>query len=209
MKLKWEWTIPNLLSLFRIVLVPVFAVLYLNSEKQSDLLGWSIAVLVLSGITDMFDGIIARKCNQISEIGKILDPAADKLTQVTVVLCLAIRMPWLWPLLALCFVKELVQSIGAALLLFRQKPHVQAAQWYGKVSTFVFYAVMAAYVMFPPAPFEALLFGWNMPSWLFVTLALLVASMMAFAFIRYTLLYVHISRETTEKARDTKGETDS
>ncbi|MBE6793126.1 MAG: CDP-alcohol phosphatidyltransferase family protein, partial [Ruminococcaceae bacterium] len=77
MKFRFEWTIPNLLSLVRIALIPLFAWLYL-----SDYLWWSVAVLVLSGATDWFDGVIARKFNQISEAGKYLDPAADKLTQV-------------------------------------------------------------------------------------------------------------------------------
>lgn len=199
MNLKWEWTIPNILSLCRIALVPVFATLYLMSANDPRLLGWAILALVLSGVTDLFDGIIARKCNQITEIGKVLDPIADKLTQVTVVLCLAIRMPRLWPLLALCFLKELLQAIGAAVLLFRRKSQVQSARWYGKVSTFVFYFAMGMYVVFPPAPATPLLFGWNMPTWLFVALATLVAVLMVFAFFRYSRLFIEISH---------KGDTD-
>lgn len=195
MKLKWEWTVPNVLSLFRIVLVPVFAVLYLKSEQQPALLGWAIGTLVLSGLTDMFDGMIARRCNQISEIGKVLDPTADKLTQVTVVLCLTLRIPQLWPLFAVCFVKELLQSIGAALLLFRDQPQVQAARWYGKISTVVFYVAMALYVMFPPVPFVPLVGAWNMPLWLFVTLAVLVAVLMLIAFYGYARVFVSIVKE--------------
>lgn len=209
MRLKWEWTIPNALSLFRIVLIPIFAVLYLKSEQQPALLGWSIVTLVISGLTDMFDGLIARACHQITEIGKVLDPIADKLTQVTVVLCLTIRIPRLWPLFAVCFVKELLQAIGAALLLFRKQSQVQAARWYGKISTIVFYVTMALYVVFPPAPAKPLLGDWNMPIWLFMALGGLVALLMLIAFYGYARVFLKITKDTddTDKTTLTEGDT--
>lgn len=210
MRLKWEWTIPNILSLFRIALVPVFAVLYLKSEQSPVLLTWAIGVLVLSGLTDMLDGIIARKWNQISEVGKILDPTADKLTQVAVVLCLTLRMPRLWPLLALCFVKELLQTIGAAMLLLREQPQVQAARWYGKISTVVFYVTMALYVVFPPSPFQPLFGDRNMPMWLFMALGCLVALLMLIAFSGYARVFltaIKDDKDSKEKIQ-IKGETE-
>ena len=89
MNIEWKWNIPNLLSLLRILLVPVFVILYLlSSDERMDLMYWSFGVLILSGVTDSLDGIIARKCNQITDLGKLLDPVADKLTQVAVVLSL-------------------------------------------------------------------------------------------------------------------------
>lgn len=192
MKLEWKWTIPNILSLFRIALVPVFAVLYLKSERYPLLLGWAIGTLAVSGLTDMFDGMIARKCNQISEIGKMLDPIADKLTQVTVVLCLTLRLKWLWPLFAVCFVKELLQSIGAAMLLYRDQSQVQAARWYGKISTVVFYVAMALFVMFPPAPAVPLVGEWNMPLWVFAALMVLVGVWMILAFYGYARVFLSV-----------------
>lgn len=85
MNIEWKWNIPNLLSLLRILLVPVFVILYLlSSDERMDLMYWSFGVLILSGVTDSLDGIIARKCNQITDLGKLLDPVADKLTQVAV-----------------------------------------------------------------------------------------------------------------------------
>ena len=75
-----DWnTIPNWLSYLRIVLVPVFAVLFLKGY-----IGWALIVLAISGLSDFFDGKIARKYNQVSELGKIIDPVADKLTQITI-----------------------------------------------------------------------------------------------------------------------------
>ena len=76
-------TIPNLLSFIRILLIPVFAYLYYNDMKVE-----AVAVLAASGLSDMFDGKIARRFNQISALGKILDPIADKLTQITIAVML-------------------------------------------------------------------------------------------------------------------------
>ncbi len=176
-RVKWVWTIPNILSLVRLVLLPVFAVLYLNSIQNPALMWWSLGVLAFSGLTDLFDGYIARRFNQITEIGKLLDPVADKLTQVTVLVCLAIRMPRLVPLLVICLVKELIQIIGGWLLVSKLEV-VQAAEWFGKVTTFVFYGTMLLFVFWP-----------DMPLPLFWCLVCLVAGLMLFSLLRYTLLY--------------------
>ena len=93
----WKWNIPNALSLLRIALVPVFLLLYLARLDR-----WAFAVLVLSGLTDALDGFIARRFNQITDCGKLLDPISDKLTQVAVVIALATRYGELWPLMVLC-----------------------------------------------------------------------------------------------------------
>ncbi len=78
-------TVPNLLSLIRIFLIPAFAVLYYKGH-----IGWAVLMLALSGISDFLDGKIARRFNQVSELGKILDPVADKLTQITIAVMLYI-----------------------------------------------------------------------------------------------------------------------
>ncbi len=200
MGIKWVWTVPNVLSLLRIALIPAFAVLYLMSESQPALIWWAVGALALSGLTDLFDGMIARALNQVSEIGKILDPIADKLTQVTVLICLAVRLPHLWPLVAICFVKEVLQSIGAALLLFRRKSTVEQAQWYGKVSTFVFYFAMAAVVVCPPEPYPPLILDWHMPMWLFIVLVAVVSAFMVYAFVQYMRMYLKITKTADEES---------
>ena len=83
------WTIPNLLSLMRIALVPLIVWSYLNLE-DGVLAG---CLLVLSGATDIADGIIARRFNMISDLGKVLDPVADKLTQGAMLICLVALFP--------------------------------------------------------------------------------------------------------------------
>ncbi len=176
--LKFVWNIPNVLSLVRLMLLPVFAVVYLNGE-----LYWALAVLALSGLTDLFDGVIARKFNQITEIGKLLDPAADKITQVFVLVCLTIRNTALIPLFIICFVKELLQAIGGWILLSRNKV-IRGSQWFGKVSTFTFYVAMLAIALWT-----------TMPRWLLSTLIVLVAVTMLFSFFMYMAVYIKLRRE--------------
>lgn len=192
-QVEWKMNIPNALSLLRLLLLPVFAALYLMSGEYPALLYWSFAVLVLSGVTDSLDGIIARKFNQITDLGKILDPVADKLTQVTVILCLAIRNPAVVGLLVICLVKELCQGIGG-LFLLRRGEKIQGAKWYGKVSTFVFYGVMALIVLWP-----------GMPAPLMVALIAVVALLMLFAFFNYMRMFFHIKKEMPEKTEAPSG----
>lgn len=181
-RIKWEWTIPNLLSILRLLLLPVFVTLYLMSDTRPELLYWALGILVLSGLTDLFDGIIARHFHQISDMGKLLDPLADKLTQIAVVLSLAIRHKEMIPLLVICVLKEAAQAIGGMFLL-RRGERIQGAKWYGKVSTFVFYGVMALILFIP------------MPQWLFIGLITLVAVLMLFAFYNYVRVFLTLRRE--------------
>ena len=181
-QIKWEWTIPNLLSILRLLLLPVFVVLYLMSDTRPELLYWAAGVLVLSGLTDLFDGLIARHFNQISDMGKLLDPLADKLTQIAVVLSLAIWHKEVIPLLVICVLKELAQTAGGVFLL-RRGEQIRGAKWYGKVSTFVFYGVMAL-ILFVP-----------MPQGVFIGLITLVAVLMLFAFYNYAKVFFTIRKD--------------
>ena len=181
--LKFVWNIPNCLSLVRLALLPVFSVLYLNSDRDPALLWWSLAVLAFSGITDLLDGVIARRFNQITEIGKLLDPIADKLTQVAVLVCVVIRNPALIPLMIICLVKEVLQMIGGLLLLSRFDI-IRGSKWFGKVSNTLFYLVLLAIVLWPA-----------MPKTLFWSLVALVAASMLFSFFGYMRLYFQLRRD--------------
>lgn len=106
--IELKMTIPNALSIFRLILLPVFVTLYMmGMDNQPALQYWAFGILVLSGLTDLFDGLNCPRFNQISDLGKVLDPIADKVTQVTVVICLAIQYRALIPLVIICFFKEL------------------------------------------------------------------------------------------------------
>ena len=133
-------TIPNLLSAFRICLLPVMIWLYCV-EKNYVL---TMYILFLSGMTDLADGYIARKFHMISDVGKVLDPVADKLTQVTMLVCLTIRFPLMAVPLFLMAVKELFMGV-AGLLVIRKTGRVFGARWHGKV------IVHVAWIDIPPA----------------------------------------------------------
>ena len=126
--------VPNALSLFRIVLIVPFVYYFLHEQIVP-----AAACLVLSGLSDMFDGMIARKFHQITELGKMLDPVADKLTQGTVAVCLAIEQPVLIPLLAIFIVKELLMLVAGSFLVLKKKKRPTGSKWYGKVATILFY----------------------------------------------------------------------
>lgn len=145
---KEIWTIPNLLSLFRLLLVPVYVYIYLNAGDNVVDYYIAAAILAVSCLTDMIDGQIARRFHMITNLGKILDPLADKVTQFTLILCLAIRFPVIWYMVGLFFVKELFQLI-AGFLLLRKGLILKGAQYSGKISTTVLFISLILMVMFP------------------------------------------------------------
>ncbi|HIS05313.1 MAG TPA: CDP-alcohol phosphatidyltransferase family protein [Candidatus Fimenecus stercoravium] len=179
-------TVPNLLSLIRILLIPVFGVLFYNGEAL-----WAVVVLVLSGLTDLFDGKIARRFNQISELGKILDPVADKLTQITIAVVIFLvldksqdpTMQWFkWVFLFFLF-KELVMILGGAVMLaIGLRPG--AAEIYGKVATFVFYGVMVVVLAFGPE-IGALREWFTLPTPVMIVLVIISAALTFVALLSY------------------------
>jgi len=140
-------TIPNLLSLFRLILIPVYVTLYLKAEALED---YCIAagVLAVSCLTDLIDGKIARHFNMISTVGKILDPFADKATQFTLIVCLAIRNPVLWTLVTLFVIKEGFQLV-AGLLTLRKGQMLKGATLPGKICTTVLFLSLILMVLLP------------------------------------------------------------
>lgn len=131
-------TIPNWLSFIRIALIPVFAVLFVQGHQLV-----AVIIMILAALTDLFDGKIARKFNQVSNLGKLLDPIADKLSQMAIVIVLLYSY-WDNPIKYLFFffiVKEVVMILGGALLISKGMRPTAAEIW-GKVATNVFYIAM-------------------------------------------------------------------
>lgn len=131
-------TVPNLLSLIRILLIPVFAVLFLKDHVIA-----AVIVIIIAELTDLIDGKIARKFNQVSALGKLLDPIADKLSQISIVIVLIIKY---WDnaikyLFMFFIIKEVIMIIGGAILISKGMRPVAAEMW-GKVATTVFCIVM-------------------------------------------------------------------
>ena len=137
-------TIPNVLSFFRLALIPVIIVLYAKNEVW-----WAFGMLVLSGVTDVVDGWVARTYHMVSNFGKAIDPVADKLTQIAVLLCL---MPMkCWWVVGILVLKEV--SIGImTLLTLHHTGMVYGAGWYGKLCTAVIYLSMFVLMLWRAAP---------------------------------------------------------
>ncbi|MBO5954117.1 MAG: CDP-alcohol phosphatidyltransferase family protein [Oscillospiraceae bacterium] len=145
-------TIPNLLSLFRLGLIPVYMVIYFNATEPSHYY-LSAGILAVSCLTDLIDGKIARHFNMITTIGKILDPLADKATQFTLIVCLAVRYPILWYLVFLFVVKEGFQLIAGGITL-RKGKMLEGALLAGKICTTVLFISLIVMVMIPTLSLE-------------------------------------------------------
>ena len=139
---KQLFTIPNLLSLLRLCMIPLIIWLYCTQKNYA----LTAVVLVLSGLTDTIDGFIARRFNMVTDLGKALDPVADKLTQASVMFCLLSRFRMmLVPLLLLIF-KEVCNGV-ISLVVIKKTGKVCGADWHGKVCTWLLYAMMFVHIV--------------------------------------------------------------
>lgn len=188
-------TVPNAMSVLRIFLVPVFAALYLRGGVAA-----AVVVLAFSGVTDMLDGLIARHFNQITDLGKMLDPFADKLTQGVVALCIAIRFPSIRPLLLLFILKELLM-LSCALVLLRKHKRPCAAKWYGKVATVMFYVSVSAIVLLDGLG----IIGPDKQNIAAFVMLGFTGLMMAYAAVKYFQIFLSILRGE-EQGTNKKGE---
>lgn len=169
------FSIPNMLSYFRLLLIPLFIVLYVQEDFTEALI-----TLAASGLSDILDGRIARKYDMVTDLGKVLDPVADKLTQCAMMLCVAMRYPAMWWLLGLHVVKETVMLIMGWYVLKRTDT-VNSAIWAGKLCTGVIYAVMMLHVILP-----------HLPQPVSVGCTIVCAGLIVLSLIVYTARYVKI-----------------
>lgn len=141
------FTIPNILSAFRIVLAGLLLWIFYNpavKEKRYFL----TFILLISALTDFLDGKIARKFHMVSELGKVLDPIADKITQGVLIICLLSEYAALKPVFLLFIIKESYMAV-AGLKVISETNQNEGAMWYGKVNTAVFYTVMLLLIFLP------------------------------------------------------------
>ena len=129
--------VPNILTVIRFFLIPLIIISLLNDDYIT-----AFIILTLSGLTDVLDGYIARKFNFISNFGKLIDPLADKATQISILTTLALKgiVP-IWIIIVI-FVKELVLIAGASFLYGKEL--VVSSKWFGKLSTVLFYIAMVS-----------------------------------------------------------------
>lgn len=144
---KQIFSIPNLMGYFRIILIPVILWRYLTADSIADY-RMAAVIIGISGITDFLDGFVARKFHMVTQLGKAIDPIADKLTQIAIVCALSVRFEWFAVVACLLIVKEGFMGIMGYILIRRGKM-LNGARWFGKVSTAVLYVIMFALILIP------------------------------------------------------------
>ena len=175
--------IPNILSFLRLLMVPLFAVIYFSGLEWKYVL--ALAVFILAGITDIADGYLARKNGWVTTLGKIIDPLADKLMQVTVLICLLVAEVIPWWFAALCILKEIMMGIGA-LVIFRSRKVVVVSAWCGKMAVVIFYIAVILLILFP-----------QMFDWARLTLCIVTVAAALFAISKYYFDYFRGSRSAS------------
>ena len=173
---KDVFTIPNMLSLIRLILIPVYTVIYLNATEYREyfLAG---AILAVSCLTDMIDGQIARRFNMTSTVGRVLDPMADKMTQLALTISLSIKYPILRGVLVLFVIKELFQTTVMC-VMFRRGKVLPGAIMPGKICTTVLFVSLILLVLLPELDLNVV-----------NAIAVIDSAFLIYAFISYFLAY--------------------
>ena len=177
------FTIPNLLSVLRLCMVP--GILYAYLGRWDDWL--AAGLLLLSGVTDILDGFIARHFHQISSVGRILDPVADKLTQLAVMGCLCVRFTYVLIPLIFLAIKELVNGV-IALVMLKKNGSTMNSRWHGKASTVCLYVMMLMLILWP-----------GIPSWVAYAMIGLCIALLGLSFTLYTLGNLRTIRQASQK----------
>lgn len=189
---KWSFkpkdliTIPNILTYIRIILIVPFVYYFLKENYIP-----AVICIGVSGLTDCFDGMIARKFNQVTSLGKILDPIADKFTLLAVVICMVIYVPIVLPVLVVLLLKDVLMLLGG-MDLINKGITPPAAKWYGKIGTIVFYLSVFT-IIFLKAAFKFENFALD------VSLLSVTAVTMLFALYQYGKIYFQLIKEHNSK----------
>ena len=187
-KISDLFTIPNLLTYVRFILIIPFAYFFLKEKYVP-----AVICIGMSGLSDCFAGLAARKLNQVTSLGKILDPIADKITLLVVVVCMVILVPVVLPVLIVPLLKDVLMLLGGTDLI-NKGITPPAAKWYGKVGTVVFYVSVCIIVFL-----KAVLNYENIA--LDLTLLSVTALTMVFALYQYGKIYLQLIKEYNEKLR--------
>ena len=181
-------TIPNAISFIRIILITPFVAFFITGYYIP-----AAVTVALSGLSDCFDGMIARHFHQESEIGKILDPLADKLTLIAIGICLIFVDPYVLPLMIVMVVKDILMIIGGTIVIKRGIIPPKSV-WYGKVSTILFYLTVSAIVLMTILDYHNTI----------LTLSLLGATLaiMLYSLAMYTIKFFKLMKENKTKSDD-------
>lgn len=189
-KIKDLVAIPNILCYLRIIMVGVFLYIYNTATSQND---YYIAMLVVmvAGITDFLDGRIARKFNMITDLGKVIDPVADKLMQFAMLITLKFNVKNMYMLTIYLIIKEVVLALIAFIILKTKGRRLNGAKWYGKVCTAVLYVVMLVFVAVP-----------QLNAYLRNALLIVCAAAITLSFVMYIRLYIIMIKDSRHNTKN-------
>lgn len=175
--------IPNFISVFRILLVPVYILLFFDAFGKGDL-GFAMfssgITFIVAGVSDALDGFLARRNHWVSDVGKLLDPLADKLMELAVAVSLAVRFGEAFVFLAVIVIaKEIVMIVGAYLMMSKSQ-FVVFSVWYGKLATLIWYVLICMMHFFPAFRQNTVLCN---------AVCIVLILMMIMAFMMYLLNY--------------------
>jgi cardiolipin synthase len=177
------WTVPNALTLVRFLLVGVMAYLFLNNQPV-----WAMAVYLFAAATDLLDGFIARRFNQISNIGKAMDPIADKTMTITALVCMLIRGYLNMPGIFIAIVAKEALMIVGGILIYRMFRKVVVANLYGKIAAAAyFFAIMLLFLHDYVHGADAIL--------MYVAVAMNIVSIFQYGYINVVLEFRRRKRE--------------
>lgn len=175
--------IPNMLTILRILLIPVYLYFFYSSYTNNIL--FAGIVFILAGISDVLDGYIARKYDMSTKLGVMLDPIADKLMMFTILISFATKgIISIWILIALG-IKEMMMILGGAILYLFKGKQVMPSNQYGKIATLSFYAATLSIVFKLPEIVSTVLFS----STVFLNIV---------AFLNYLVIFIEL-RDNTDK----------
>ncbi len=190
------FTIPNILSYIRIVLIIPFMVMFLQKRYV-----YAAVCLVISGLTDCIDGFLARSLNQVTKLGKVLDPIADKLTLLSVGICISFAKPMVIPVTALLILKDITMVAGASYLINKGIMPC-ASEWYGKVGTVCFYLSVSAIVVFD---LIVQVKGFEIVSFILLSLTTVI---MLYSLFRYSKIFKELIKNAEEGSESSLKDSD-
>ena len=168
--------IPNILTILRLLVLPIFGYFLFKEEYTV-----SVIIFIAAGLTDILDGYIARKYNMVTAWGKLADPMADKLMQITALIILTYHKNIDYRILLIIITKELLMITGS-IILYKKLKYIAKANWYGKVATVMFYFAIIMIIFGIPYSEVALIIS-------------VIATL--FALAMYTLTYFKIKSENS------------
>lgn len=183
MKRKEIFSIPNIISYIRIALMPVYVYSSLTADCKEEYMMSSFLLLFIA-ITDFLDGYIARKYNMVTELGKLMDPIADKLFQLAIALCLMYKVPGMWVVFIVFMIKETILGICNIYFWFRHHRKMDGAMWCGKVSTTIFYSMTFIMALLPP-----------LPELVYYLMEILMVMGLLYAFVNYGRFFMNLQKE--------------